>query len=68
MQETFKVPDVSCGHCKSAIEGALVPLAGVQGAQVDIDSKKVDVEYDEGVIDRTGVVRAIEASGYDVAG
>lgn len=68
MQETFKVPDVSCGHCKSAIEGALVPLAGVRGAQVDIDSKKVDVEYDEGVIDRTGVVRAIEASGYDVAG
>lgn len=68
MQETFKVPDVSCGHCKSAIEGALVPLAGVRGAQVDIDAKKVDVEYDDGVIDRTGVVRAIEASGYDVAG
>jgi copper chaperone len=68
MKETFNVPDVSCGHCKSAIEGALVPLAGVRGAEVNIDSKKVDVDYDDGVIDRTGVVRAIEASGYEVAG
>lgn len=68
MRETFKVPDVSCGHCKSAIETALVPLAGVQQANVDIEAKKVDVSYDETIIDRTGVVRAIEAAGYDVAG
>ena len=68
MKETFKVPDVSCGHCKSAIEQALVPLAGVQEATVDIDAKNVDVAYDDAVIDRTGVVRAIEAAGYDVAG
>ena len=68
MRETFKVPDVSCGHCKSAIEQALVPLAGVQEATVDIEGKNVDVAYDDTVIDRTGVVRAIEAAGYDVAG
>lgn len=68
MKETFNVPDVSCAHCKSAIEKALVPLAGVQGANVDIGSKNVEVSYDDAVIDRTGVVRAIEAAGYDVAG
>lgn len=68
MRETFKVPDVSCGHCKSAIEQGLVPLAGVQRAEVDIDSKNVAVDYDDAVIDRTGVVRAIEAAGYGVTG
>ena len=68
MKETFKVPDVSCGHCKSSIEQALVPLAGVRGAEVDIEAKNVAVSYDEAVIDRTGVVRAIEAAGYDVVG
>ena len=68
MRDTFKVPDVHCGHCKSTIEQALVPLAGVQGADVDIDSRKVDVDFDDGIIDRSGVVRAIEAAGYDVAG
>ena len=68
MRDTFKVPDVHCGNCKNKIEQALVPLAGVQGAEVDIDSREVDVDFDEVVIDRSGVVRAIEAAGYDVAG
>lgn len=68
MKANFSVPEVSCGHCKSNIETALQPLAGVQQAQVDLDAKAVEVVYDESVIDRAGVVRAIEAAGYDVAG
>ena len=44
MQESFKVPDVSCEHCKSAIEGALRPLAGVRSAQVDVDGKTTIVD------------------------
>jgi len=66
--EKFNVPDVSCGHCKSAIETALRPLNGVQEADVDIDAKSVAVAYDDAVIDRAAVVRAIESAGYAVAG
>lgn len=68
MKINFNVPEVSCGHCKSSIETALEPLEGVEQAEVDIDSKSVEVVYDEAVIDRTGVVRAIESAGYAVAG
>ena len=67
MQETFKVPDVSCGHCKAAIESALDTVAGVNAASVDVEGRSVAVTYDETVVDRTGVVRAIESSGYPVA-
>ncbi|MBA3291223.1 MAG: heavy-metal-associated domain-containing protein, partial [Actinobacteria bacterium] len=56
MQETFKVPDVSCGHCKSAIEGALRPLDGVQTAEVDVDTKTATVDFDDNVIDRNALV------------
>jgi copper chaperone len=66
--ERFNVPEVSCAHCKSTIEGALEPLAGIEQAEVDIDGKTVNVSFDEAVVDRTAVVRAIEASGYAVAG
>lgn len=66
--ESFNVPEVSCGHCKATIERALEPVIGVEGADVDVDSKRVSVVYDESVVDRTSVVRAIEASGYAVAG
>ena len=66
--ENFNVPEVSCGHCKSAIETALRPLNGVEQAEVDVEGKTVAVAYDDGVIDRTAVVRAIESAGYAVAG
>jgi copper chaperone len=66
--ERFNVPEVSCAHCKSTIEGALLPLNGIETAEVDIEAKTVSVSFDQGVVDRTSVVRAIEASGYAVAG
>jgi len=67
MQETFKVPDVSCGHCKSAIEGALRPLDGVQTAEVDVDTKTATVDFDDNVIDRNTLVTVIEEEGYPVS-
>ena len=67
MQERFKVPDVSCEHCKSAIEEALRPLAGVQSALVDVDGKTTIVDYDESVIDRGAIAAVIEEEGYPVS-
>jgi copper chaperone len=68
VEQTFVVPDVSCGHCKSAIESALQPIDGVSRAAVDVDAKKVDVAFDESVVTRDQVVAAIEGAGYPVAG
>ena len=67
-RENFNVPEVSCGHCKSAIETALRPLNGVEEAEVDIEGRSVAVAYDDAVTDRAAVVRAIESAGYAVAG
>lgn len=63
---TLSVPDISCGHCKSSIEGALAPLEGVERAEVSIDGRTVDVVFDDpATLD--GIVAAIEAQGYEVA-
>lgn len=67
MKETFRVPEVSCGHCKSSIEGALGPVAGVRQAVVDIDIKQVAVEFDETITDRATLVRTIQSAGYETA-
>lgn len=67
MLESFKVPDVSCDHCKSAIEGALRPLDGVNHADVDVVDKTTTVDFDQNVIDRTALVGAIEGEGYPVS-
>lgn len=61
---TYSVPGISCGHCKTAIEGELVPLDGVESATVDIDAKTVTVVGD---ITEDAVRGAVDEAGYEVA-
>ena len=63
MPTTYSVPEISCDHCRSTIEGALTPLDGVHDVKVDIDAKTVTVEG--GNSDE--VVSTLEDAGYEVA-
>jgi copper chaperone len=63
----LSVPDISCGHCKSSIEGAVAPMEGVASAEVTIEDRTVDVAFDEAVVDLDAIVTAIEDQGYEVA-
>ena len=65
---TLSVPDISCGHCKSSIEGAVATLEGVSGVEVHIDEHTVDVAFDNGTVALATIVEAIEGQGYAVAG
>jgi copper chaperone len=64
--ETISVPEIHCDHCKVSIEGALVPIAGVQRATVDVAARAVTVTYNEASVDRDRLVEAIEQQGYEV--
>lgn len=58
---TFTVPDMTCGHCKAAIETAIAQAGG--RATVDLAQRTVTVEG----IDETRARQAIRDAGYDVA-
>jgi len=64
---TLNVPDISCDHCKSSIEGAVKDLSGVASVEVHIDPKTVDLTFDDASISLDTIISAIEESGYDVA-
>ena len=64
---TLSVPDISCGHCKSSIEGAVGPLDGVELVEVAIDERTVAVDFDGTDDTMAAIVDAIEGQGYDVA-
>lgn len=66
-QVTLSVPDISCGHCKSSIEGAVNPLEGVAGAVVAIDDRNVAIDYDGSDTTMKAIVEAIDEQGYEVA-
>lgn len=64
--ETLNVPDISCDHCKTSIEGAVAVVDGVAQVTVDVPARTVEVTYD-GDATRSAIVDAIEEQGYEVA-
>ena len=63
---TLNVPDISCGHCKTSIEGAVSEVSGVDRVEVTIDARSVEVSFDDSVA-LDAIVEAIEGQGYEVA-
>lgn len=59
---TFTVPDMTCGHCKTAIETAIAEAGG--SASVDLAAKTVTVDG----LDAARATDAIRGAGYEVAG
>jgi copper chaperone len=44
-QETLTVPNISCGHCVSAIESELADVEGVTSVKADAETKTVVVQW-----------------------
>ncbi len=63
----YNVPDMSCAHCKAAIEDSLNELSGIEKATADPDSKVVEVVYSEDRVGEDEIKGAIEDAGYTVA-
>lgn len=62
----IKVEGMTCGHCKSSVEGALTKLEGVVSAVVDLGADNVTVEYDEAKVSLDQLKEEIEGVGFDV--
>lgn len=62
----FNVPDISCDHCKTAIEGSVKSVVGVREVTVNVEAKTVAVDH-EATVDAEAVVSAIEEQGYEVS-
>jgi len=45
-EETFSIPNISCGHCTSAIQNELTDLEGVTRVDGQIEAKTVIVQWD----------------------
>jgi copper chaperone len=62
----FKVTSMTCGHCRSAIEGSVRPLAGVQEVHVELGAKTVTISYDRGRVTSAVLRSTVEDAGYPV--
>lgn len=64
---TLDVQGMTCGHCKMAVNGALTELDGVSKVDVNLETGKVTVEYDDSKVNLDQMKEAVEDQGYEVA-
>jgi copper chaperone CopZ len=55
---------MTCGHCKGAVTDELSKIIGVTKVDVDLDTKKVNIESDAAV-DWQIIVDAIDEAGFE---
>lgn len=65
METTLKVEGMTCGHCKSAVEGALKEVDGVDDVKVDLETGNVKVSHAD-TANKVEMKEAVEEQGYDV--
>lgn len=63
---TLNVEGMSCSHCVNAVTKAVTALDGVSGVNVDLEGKKVTVDFEEDKVSLDNIKEAIEEEGYDV--
>jgi copper chaperone len=62
MKQTFRVPDMTCNHCKMRIEKTMNESGKVNEVNVDLQSKKVSLESDLPAAD---LIKLFDDAGYD---
>lgn len=65
MEINFKVPEISCGHCKETIENTLSTVSQISETNVDIESKSVNVKLSE-ELDINVLADLLDEQGYTV--
>jgi len=60
---TYRVPDMSCGHCEHAVSTELQTVDGVESVDVDLETKLVTVRGHD--LDDQALRAAIDEAGYE---
>ncbi len=63
---TLPVVGMTCASCVNRIERFLNRADGVTEASVNLATERATVRFDPALIDRSGIVAAVEAAGYQV--
>ena len=63
--QTYTVPGMTCGHCRTAVSEEVSAVPGVESVEVDLETKLVTVRGD--ALDDAALRAAIEEAGYEAA-
>ncbi|OPZ84143.1 MAG: Copper chaperone CopZ [Firmicutes bacterium ADurb.Bin419] len=64
--KTLNVEGMSCSHCENSVKKAVGSLNGVENVAVNLEGKKVTIEFDPERVSVDTIKDTIEDQGYDV--
>ena len=65
-EHTFNIPNISCGHCTSAIESELKEIEGIVDVRSDIAGKTVTVQW-QAPVTRDRIIDTLKEINYPAA-
>jgi len=63
MNKTLQIEGMTCGHCKTKVEKALIELNEINTAEVDLIDGTVEIIGDEEISDEL-LIKTISEAGY----
>ncbi len=66
VKKIFRIPDMHCSACVMKLESLEDDLPGVKRVEASYQKQSMLVEYDESMLDETGIRDAIREMGYSV--
>lgn len=64
VNKSYKVDGMSCAACSAAVERVTKKLDGVESVSVNLNMKKMQIEYDEDKVSREDIFAKIEKAGF----
>ena len=59
---TYTVEGMTCGHCRASVLQEVLQVAGVKGADVDLESKRLTVAGES--FEDSAIQAAVDEAGY----
>ncbi len=63
----LSIPDMSCGHCEVRIRKALLALPGFRDLFVDLEARKVELDYDDSLLSADRIRQVLADEDHPVA-
>ena len=60
----LSIPEISCGHCTSSIDGALKDLPGIIAVSSSVEEKTTTVEFEEALTSVGAIIEVIDDIGF----
>ncbi len=63
---SYTVPEVHCSACEASIRRSVESLPGIAGLDVDLQRKRVTVQYDDSQTNAASIRARVERAGFDI--